>query len=53
VLLPAAGEVRILDRAALTPMRTLFVGGTPRNVTFDSRGETALVTTEEAVVFIQ
>jgi YVTN family beta-propeller protein len=53
VLLPAAGEVRILDRATLTPMRTLFVGGTPRNVTFDWQGKTALVTTEEAVVFIQ
>jgi hypothetical protein len=29
------------------------VGGTPRNVTFDRLGTTALVTTEEAVVFIQ
>lgn len=53
VLLPSAGEVRILERATLAPVRTLFVGGTPRNVTFDSRGRTALVTTEEAVVFIE
>ena len=53
VLLPQAGEVRILDRATLATIRTLFVGGTPRNVTFDSRGTTALVTTEQAVVFIR
>ena len=53
VLLPAAGEVRILNRATRAPIGTLFVGGTPRNITFDSRGKTALVTTEEAVVFIQ
>lgn len=53
LLLPAAGEVRILERATLAPVKTLFVGGTPRNVTFDSRGRTALVTTEEAVVFIE
>ena len=53
VLLPAAGEVRILNRATRAPIRTLLVGGTPRNISFDSRGTTALVTTEEAVVFIQ
>lgn len=53
VLLPAAGEVRILDRATRTLVRTLVVGGTPRNVSFDPLGTTALVTTEEAVVFIQ
>jgi DNA-binding beta-propeller fold protein YncE len=52
VLLPAAGEVRILDRATRAPIKALWVGGTPRNITFDSRGTTALVTTEEAVVFI-
>jgi YVTN family beta-propeller protein len=53
VLLPAAGEVRILDRATRTPIKTVVVGGTPRNVTFDPLGTTALVTTEEAVVFIR
>ena len=53
VLLPAAGEVRILNRATRAPIRTLLVGGTPRNISFDSPGTTALVTTEEAVVFIQ
>jgi YVTN family beta-propeller protein len=53
VLLPATGEVRILDRATRAPIKTLWVGGTPRNITFDSHGTTALVTTEEAVVFIQ
>jgi YVTN family beta-propeller protein len=53
VLLPGAGEVRILDRATRAPIKALWVGGTPRNITFDSRGTTALVTTEEAVVFIE
>jgi YVTN family beta-propeller protein len=53
VLLPAAGEVRILDRATRAPIKTVLVGGTPRNVTFDPLGTTALVTTEEAVVFLR
>jgi DNA-binding beta-propeller fold protein YncE len=53
VLLPARGEVQILDRATRAPIRTLLVGGRPRNVAFDQLGTTALVTTEEAVVFIQ
>jgi DNA-binding beta-propeller fold protein YncE len=53
VLLPATGEVRILDRATRGPIKAVLVGGTPRNVTFDPLGTTALVTTEEAVVFIQ
>jgi len=53
VLLPRAGEVRILNRATRAAIKTLVVGGTPRNVTFDPRGTTALVTTEEAVVFIR
>jgi hypothetical protein len=35
------------------PIKTLVVGGTLRNISFDSRGTTALVTTEEAVVFIE
>jgi YVTN family beta-propeller protein len=53
VLLPDAGEVRILERATLTPVRTLFVGGRPRNVVFTTDGRTALIATEEAVVFIR
>jgi YVTN family beta-propeller protein len=53
VSLPAAGQVRILDRATLAPVNTVFVGGVPRNITFDWSGRTALVTTEEAVVFIE
>jgi len=53
VLLPRAGEVRILDRVTRAPVKTVWVGGTPRNVTFDRLGMTALVTTEEAVVFIK
>ncbi len=53
LLLPRAAEVRILDRATRAPIKTIWVGGTPRNVTFDPLGTTALVTTEEAVVFIR
>lgn len=53
VLLPRAAEVRILDRVTRDPIKTVWVGGTPRNVTFDPLGTTALVTTEEAVVFIR
>lgn len=52
VLLAQAGEVRILDRITRAPVKTLVVGGTPRNVAFASDG-TALVTNEQAVVFIK
>jgi YVTN family beta-propeller protein len=53
ILLPDAGEVRILERATLAPVRTLVVGGRPRNVVFTSDGRTALVANEQAVVFIE
>jgi DNA-binding beta-propeller fold protein YncE len=53
ILLPQAAELRILDRATRNPVKTVRVGGAPRNVTFDALGTTALVTTEEAVVFIR
>src|SRR3954470_1469462 len=52
VTLPETGEVRVLTRATLTPVKTLHIGGTPRNVAFASDG-TTLVTNEEAVVFIK
>jgi DNA-binding beta-propeller fold protein YncE len=52
VLLAQAGEVRVLDRPSRAPVKTLVVGGTPRNVAFASDG-TALVTNEQAAVFIQ
>lgn len=52
VLLPQAGEVRVLDRASRAPIKTLLAGGVPRNVAFASDG-TALVTNEQAIVFIQ
>jgi YVTN family beta-propeller protein len=52
VLLPQLGQVRVLDRATRAPVKTLSVGGIPRNVAFASDG-TALVANEEAVVFIQ
>jgi YVTN family beta-propeller protein len=53
VLLPDAGEVRVLARTTQAPLRTIPVGGRPRNVAFTQDGSTALVTTEEAVVFIR
>jgi YVTN family beta-propeller protein len=53
VLLPDAGEVRILERATLAPVRTLSVGGRPRNVVFTNDGRTALIANEEAVIFIR
>jgi len=52
VLLPEAGEVRLLDRVSRAVIKSLFVGGVPRNVTFASDG-TALVTNEAAIVFIR
>jgi YVTN family beta-propeller protein len=52
VLLPQAGELRVLDRVTRALVKTLFVGGTPRNVVFASDG-TALVANEAAIVFIQ
>jgi YVTN family beta-propeller protein len=52
VLLPQAGEVRVLNRVRRTLVKKLSIGGTPRNVAFASDG-TALVTNEQAVVFIQ
>lgn len=53
VLLPQAGEVRVLDRGTRAPLDTLNVGGSPRNVVFTEDGRTGLVTTEEAVVFVR
>ena len=52
VTLPQAGEVRVLNRTTRRLVKTLFIGGTPRNVAFATNG-TALVTNEQAVVFIQ
>jgi YVTN family beta-propeller protein len=51
VLLPGVGEVRVLNRVSRAAVKTLLVGGTPRNVAFASDG-TALVANEQAVVFI-
>lgn len=53
VLLPDAGEVRILDRVTRAPVQTLVVGGRPRNVAFDASGRTAVIATEAAVVFVR
>ena len=52
VLLAEAGQVRVLDRATRAPVKTIAVGGMPRNVVFASDG-TALVANEEAIVFIK
>jgi YVTN family beta-propeller protein len=51
--LPLTGEVRILDRVTRALVRTLAIGGTPRNIAFTRLGEVALVTNEQAVVFIR
>ena len=53
VLLAEAGEVRVLERESRAPLKTILVGGRPRNVAFTQDGRTALVTNEEAVVFLQ
>jgi YVTN family beta-propeller protein len=53
VLLPDAGEVRVLERATRLPVKTILVGGRPRNVAFAVNGRTALVANEQAVVFIK
>ena len=42
----------MLNRTTRRLVKTLFIGGTPRNVAFATDG-TALVTNEQAVVFIQ
>lgn len=52
VLLPDAGEVRVLERMTRSPVRTITVGGRPRNVAFDAGGRTALVANEQAVIHI-
>lgn len=52
-VLLSAGEVRILDRATLAPIKTITVGAPARNVAFDRRGTTALVTNEASVTFIR
>jgi YVTN family beta-propeller protein len=51
VLLPGTGEVRVLDRSSRAAVKTVLVGGTPRNVVFASDG-TALVANEQAIIFI-
>jgi YVTN family beta-propeller protein len=52
VLLPEMGELRILNRVTRALVKTLLVGGVPRNVVFASDG-TALVANQGAIVFIQ
>lgn len=52
VLLPQAGEVRLLDRVTRAEVKRILVGGVPRNVVFASDG-TALVANEAAIVFIR
>jgi YVTN family beta-propeller protein len=53
VLLPDAGEVRVLDRATRSPVKTITVGGRPRNVAFTADGRTALIANESAVIFVR
>lgn len=53
VTLAGSGEVRVLDRQSRSLVRTLTVGGTPRNVAFTSDGRFALVTNEAEVASIR
>jgi len=53
VMLPDAGEVRILDRTTRALVKTLTIGGRPRNVAFTKKGDAALVTNEQSVTFIK
>jgi DNA-binding beta-propeller fold protein YncE len=46
------GEVRVLDRVSRAPVKTILVGGRPRNVAFTGDGSLALVANEESVTFI-
>lgn len=52
VLLPQAGTLLVLDRASRSTVKTLLVGGTPRNVAFAADG-TALIANEQAIVFVE
>jgi YVTN family beta-propeller protein len=52
VLLPSVGELRVVDRITRAPVKTLFIGGTPRNVVFAADGTTALIANEQAIVFV-
>jgi YVTN family beta-propeller protein len=52
VLLPGVGELRVVNRITRAPVKTLFIGGTPRNVVFAADGTTALIANEQAIVFV-
>ena len=46
-----AGEVRVIDRATRTLVRTIPVGSDPRRVAFDRYGRTAVVTEQTGEVY--
>ena len=49
---PAAGLVRVIDRATRTVGLTLNVGGTPRRIAFGRRGALALIPNEAGFVTV-
>ena len=53
LLFAQAGYAVVLDRTTLEVLRTILTGGTPRNVSFSYVGDTALITTEQSVVFVR
>jgi DNA-binding beta-propeller fold protein YncE len=50
---PAHHRLIVLDAAANQPQTAIGVDGTPRLVAFDPTGKTAVVTTDDGVVFVQ
>lgn len=52
VLSPMVGSVFVFDRETLDPVKTIATGGDPRHVAFGHGGAVAVITTEEAVVYV-
>lgn len=53
VLLRDRGTVQVLRLPDLTPVTEVQVGGRPRNIAFNRRGDRAAITTETAVVLLR
>ena len=50
---PDHGLVRVYDRATMSDVGAITTGGSPREVLFDPSGATALVVTDQGVVFVR
>ena len=50
---PDHGLVRVYDRATMSDVGAITTGGSPREVLFDPSGTTALVVTDQGVVFVR